>query len=152
IFDAPTLAELAAVVGSERTPSTSAARASVSHDTRPLTPGQRALWILHQIAPRSAAFNIAFTARIVSPVDAAALARAFAGLIDRHEALRTIFPSAQGEPVRRVHAAIDTPFAVVDGSAWSPEGLLDEIAQETKRPFDLAAGPLLRVRLFTHGP
>jgi amino acid adenylation domain-containing protein len=116
---------------------------------RPLSPGQRALWLLHQMAPASPAYNIAFTARIVSPVNVRALQRAFQGLVERHDALRTVFPDVRGEPMQRVQTATDVRFDVEDASAWSREVLHDQISHEIRRPFQLATGPLLRVRLYT---
>jgi amino acid adenylation domain-containing protein len=151
IFDAPTLADLAAAVDTQGLAAAEpcVAAPTMASATRPLSPGQRALWLLHQIAPASSAYNIAFTARVVSPVDAGALRRAFQGLIDRHDALRTLFPAVQGEPSRLVLGVLDAPLDVVDASSWSADAVLDEIARETKRPFDLATGPLLRIRLYT---
>src|SRR5437762_193678 len=123
-------------------------RMNAAGTTRPLSPGQRALWVLHQIAPASSAYNIAFTARVVSPVNVRALQRAFQGLVERHDALRSVFPDVHGEPLQRVQIAMEVPFELVDASGWSEERLLDQISQEIKRPFELATGPLLRVRLY----
>src|SRR5262245_41725502 len=71
--------------------------------SHPLSRGQQALWFLYQSAPESAAYNTAFTARILSPVDIPALRRAFQTLIDRHPSLRTTFPTRGGEVVQEIH-------------------------------------------------
>src|SRR5581483_3006428 len=144
VFDADNLSALAALIS---VGPTAAAAVEVATE-RPLSSGQRALWFLHQMAPASAAYNIAFTARIVSAVDTDALRRAFQMLVDRHDALRTAFLDARGEPVQRVLAAADVQFAVEDASQLSDEELQQRISREIKQPFDLAGGTLMRVRLF----
>jgi amino acid adenylation domain-containing protein len=124
-------------------------RPQAAATTQPLSEGQRALWFLHQLAPHSPAYNIAFTARIVSAIDPAALQRAFDVLVDRHDALRSRIEAVGGEPVQHVQASMAAPFESIDASEWSEERVLEEIAAEIKRPFDLARGPLLRVRIYT---
>ena len=68
----------------------------------PLSYGQRALWFLHELAPESAAYNIAAAARIHSTLDVAAFEQALQKLIVRHPALRTTFPVEAETPVQRV--------------------------------------------------
>ncbi|HEY0604260.1 MAG TPA: amino acid adenylation domain-containing protein, partial [Herpetosiphonaceae bacterium] len=114
---------------------------------QPLSPGQRALWFLHQLAPESAAYNIANAVRIRSAVDAAALERAFQKLIDRHAALRSVIVAPDGEPIQRVLDQAAVSFQALDASGWSESALEAYLTAETQRPFDLTTGPLLRVYL-----
>jgi amino acid adenylation domain-containing protein len=116
---------------------------------RPLSAGQRALWFLHAMAPESPAFNIAFAARIVSPLDAAALERAFQGLVDRRRALRAHFPAEHGEPRQVIRETLAVPFELTDAATWSEQRLQEEVVREARRPFALEKGPLLRVSLLT---
>src|SRR5207237_6755240 len=81
-----------------------------------------------------------------------ALQSAFQRLIDRHPALRTTFSVRDGEPVRRIHSAATADVQIEDAAAWSPEELAERIDAEIFRPFDLTAGPLLRVRILRRGP
>ncbi len=122
-------------------------------DDLPLSHGQQALWFLHRLAPASGAYHIVAAARLArgGEVDAAALGRALAALARRHAALRTTFHSRDGEPRRRVQPVLAPGFEVVaaDGAtAAEVEALLLRAAY---RPFDLAAGPLLRVALVRGG-
>jgi amino acid adenylation domain-containing protein len=113
----------------------------------PLSPGQRALWFLHQLEPDSPAYNIAGAVRIHGELDVAALRRAFQTLVDRHACLRTTIGFAAGEPVQRIHAEHEVCFTAQVASAGSDEDFrrrLDELAHQ---PFDLENGPLLRVTL-----
>src|SRR5258708_32750970 len=56
-----------------------------------LSEGQKSLWYLHQLAPESTAYNLAFVARIVNGADTRALRQIFQTLVERHSSLRTTF-------------------------------------------------------------
>src|SRR4051812_44806926 len=70
--------------------------------TAPLSHGQKALWFLHQSAPESAAYHVAFSARILTCINIAALQRAVQALIDRHGQLRASFRLRNNEPVQEI--------------------------------------------------
>jgi amino acid adenylation domain-containing protein len=114
----------------------------------PLSPGQRALWLLERVAPGSAAYNLAGAARVRGGLDAAALRRAFAALAARHPALRTCFEERAGEPAGRVLARAAMDFAVVPPAGGRVADLVEELRSAALCPFDLARGPLLRVRVW----
>ncbi|GAB4217019.1 MAG: hypothetical protein OHK0022_58860 [Roseiflexaceae bacterium] len=113
----------------------------------PLSPGQRALWFLHQLAPESAAYNIASAVRIHGTLDVPALRRSIQRLIDRHPALRTTFAMQDGEAVQYVHARGELAFEQQDAAGWSQDELERWLQAESQRPFDLERGPLLRIAL-----
>ncbi len=119
---------------------------AVSH----LSWGERALWFLHQLAPQSGAYNIAVAAR-ARGLEAARLRRFLDAAVERHAALRTVFPAAEGQPRREVreHGAIDWDEVAADG--WSEERVQAALAAEAWRPFSLEDGPLLRVRIYSRG-
>jgi hypothetical protein len=79
-------------------------RAAQVRTTFPLSSGQQALWIMHQRAPESTAYNIALAARIRSRVDVQALRRALQAIVERHASLRTTYGLEDGEPVQVIHA------------------------------------------------
>ncbi|OTF01671.1 hypothetical protein B1R29_34370, partial [Pseudomonas aeruginosa] len=70
-------------------------------------------------------------------------------LVQRHETLRTTFPSVDGVPVQRVHGDGGLHMDWQDFSALdrdSRQQHLQTLADsEAHRPFDLESGPLLRV-------
>ena len=126
-----------------------------------LSHGQRALWFLHQLAPAGSAYNIAAAARVLSPLEPAALERAAQALVDRHAALRTTFPAGSssssssgdgGEPRQRVAEHLTFRLDREDVTGWSAARLRSRLAEEAWRPFDLESGPLLRLSLWTGGP
>ncbi|HKH43166.1 MAG TPA: amino acid adenylation domain-containing protein [Thermoanaerobaculia bacterium] len=134
--------ELASPAGQELADEPAGSRIALSH-------GQRSLWFLHHLAPVEGAYNIAAAARVLSPVDAGALRRAFQALVDRHAALRTTFPEDAGEPCQRIAGRLGFVLAREDATGWSEERLRSRLAEEAWRPFDLEQGPLLRATLFT---
>lgn len=117
----------------------------------PLSYGQRALWLLNQVAPESAAYNVALSATIRSPLDVAALRRAFEALLQRHEVLRSTFEKRGDTLVQRVHSALEVVFEEADASDWTPQELSRRVEETYRRPFDLARGPAWRVGLFHRG-
>jgi amino acid adenylation domain-containing protein len=118
---------------------------------QPLSAGQRALWFLERLAPEAGTYNVAVAARARGGLDAGALRRALGGLMERHEALRTVIRESDGEPLQRAAGGLEPDVAVVDARGWSGEELRARMAREAWRPFDLAAGPLLRARIYETG-
>lgn len=103
---------------------------------------QRRLWFLDQLAGGSADSLLPLALRIRGTLDVPALERALAGIVDRHEVLRTRFVQVDGEPVPRV----DPPGALVveRAEAADAEELFD---RELDRPLDLATEHPMRVTL-----
>jgi amino acid adenylation domain-containing protein len=66
----------------------------------PLSFGQQRLWFLDRLDPGSAAFHLPAALRCRGPLRAAAVEAALAGIVNRHEALRTRIGFAGGEPVQ----------------------------------------------------
>src|SRR5262249_37194940 len=98
--------------------------ASPTPAPHPLPLGPQALWILHGLAPTSAAYTIAGAARLVEGVDPAALGCAFQALVARHPALRTTFAQGPEGPFQRVHAPAaqaGAAWVLEDASGWSGE-------------------------------
>ncbi|MEU1288912.1 amino acid adenylation domain-containing protein [Kitasatospora sp. NPDC005856] len=116
----------------------------------PLSSGQERLWFMDQFSPGGTAYTLAPARRLRGPLDRSALDAALAALVARHEGLRMTFPVTE-DGRAEVLVAEPGPFAAgfVDASD-DPDPdrrAADEIAQLVARPFDLAAGPLLRALL-----
>jgi non-ribosomal peptide synthetase component F len=118
----------------------------------PLSYGQEQLWFVDRFAPGLPTYNIPQAIRVRGPLDPGVLRDALLRLTERHEALRTrLVTSGSGGPVQ----VIDLPSPVVLGSqdlaGFEPgkrdARLREFIHAEAMRPFDLAAGPLLRCSL-----
>jgi amino acid adenylation domain-containing protein len=116
----------------------------------PLSFAQERVWFMDQIAPGEAAYHIAAPLWIRGPLDVVALRAALAGLVERHESLRTRFPAdGDGRPTVVVADQVEVPLRVERApDEETARRLVDEAAAE---PFDLATGPLLRALLVEVG-
>jgi len=120
-----------------------------------LSYAQQRLWFLDQLEPGNPFYNLPGAVRLQGQLAEARLERALSGVVARHEALRTIFPSIEGRPVQRVAPPALFSLPVIDLSAL-PEERRRRAARALalavgRRPFDLAAGPLLRGLLLRLG-
>jgi amino acid adenylation domain-containing protein len=120
----------------------------------PLSFAQQRMWLLDRLEPGGTAYNLAFAWRLRGPLDAAVLERAVAEIVRRHEILRTRIEPRDGEPVQVVEPFRGPTLAIIDHPIPEPdrEAEYQRLAtEEMARPFDLAAGPLLRASLVRGG-
>ncbi|MEV6979593.1 amino acid adenylation domain-containing protein, partial [Kitasatospora sp. NPDC093806] len=146
-FERPTIAEFAAALpAAPARPAAPMARMVRSGDF-PLSFAQEGLWFLHRLAPEAPDYLAALAWRVEGELDRARLDRALGQLAARHESLRTTFPLVDTQPVQRVAATADLAVAWHDlRGLGDPYGEAVRRAEtELHRPFDLAAGPLVRV-------
>ncbi len=137
--------------GGPAAPAAPAALASDAVLVFPASSAQRRLWFLDRLEPGSSAYNLFNSVRLRGPLSPALLAATLAGVVERHESLRTTFGALDGQPVQVVSPEIDVALPQVDLAALPPparEGELSRLAgEESLRPFDLRRGPLLRASL-----
>ncbi|HXU64849.1 MAG TPA: amino acid adenylation domain-containing protein, partial [Polyangia bacterium] len=153
-FEAPTIAALAA--RADALPDGSAPLAAIPAVPRdqdlPLSFGQQRLWVLHQLDPGSAAYNIPLALSLHGDLVPDALRHAFHQLVIRHESLRTRFVLVDGAARQRVDSAWSSDLELVDLSTLPVDESSARVQQlaaaEAAQPFDLQRGPLLRARLF----
>jgi amino acid adenylation domain-containing protein len=121
----------------------------------PASFSQQSLWFLDQLSPGEATFNITLAGRVRGPLDRDVLGRSFAEIVRRHATLRTTFESIDGQPAQVVADRIDLPLSTIDLRALdfpAREAEAGRLAvQESRRPFDLARGPLARVLVLVLG-
>jgi amino acid adenylation domain-containing protein len=117
----------------------------------PLSFAQERLWVLERLEAIGAAYNISRVVRLSGRLDVAALERAFAVIVDRHEALRTRFEEVDDGPVQVIDATGGFAMGLEDFSALGPQ---ERAAAARRRaseimgaPFDLRHGPLFRAML-----
>lgn len=116
----------------------------------PLSFAQARLWYLHQFAPDNPLYNVPVAVRLHGPLDVAALEKSLEYLTNRHESLRTTFPTGN-DPVQVVGPPAKHALPLVDLrhlDARDREAHARLLANaEAVRPFDLSSGPLFRTRL-----
>ncbi len=116
----------------------------------PAALAQQRLWFLNELEPYgAAAYNVPLTTRLRGPLDVDALERAFDALVARHEPLRTTFRLVDGVPHQVIDPAGSVSVQLIDLSREpdAEEAALARVEEASTQPFDLAVGPLLRVRL-----
>ena len=122
----------------------------------PVSFSQQRLWFLDQFEPGSPVYNIPSAVRLSGVLDVAALERALASIISRHETLRTSIVTENGEPAAAVHEVEEWDLPVTDlqglASGERDAAALKIASEESVRPFSLAQGPLFRNRLLVMGP
>ena len=122
----------------------------------PLSYSQRRLWFLDQLDPGSAVYNIPLPLSLEGRLDPLVLQSAFAEVLRRHEALRTTFPSLDGEPYQAIAPAGPFPLPRVDLGGLPVESRQAEasilVERDALRPFDLGTGPLFRAALLELEP
>ncbi|MFE3460082.1 amino acid adenylation domain-containing protein [Nocardiopsis aegyptia] len=147
VLAARTPARLAAALGGPASAGPELA-AGDRQDTEPLSYAQQRLWFLHRLEGPSPAYNIAAARHLTGPLDTGALGAALADTVERHEALRTVFPEVDGHPVQVLRAAADTGPDVRPSTSDTLDADLTEAA---RYPFVLAAETPLRATLFRLG-
>ncbi|MEM6331523.1 MAG: condensation domain-containing protein, partial [Planctomycetota bacterium] len=128
--------------------------------TREPSYGQQAMWLLHQAVPLSPAYNVASAVQVHGPIDYGAVERVWRTLLTRHDSLRTTFQLRGGRLAACVQQqpATDAKRVLVPteaGPAAGPAAVDAELRRlvdaSYRAPFDLTAGPLARLRLFSVG-
>ncbi|WP_410870786.1 non-ribosomal peptide synthase/polyketide synthase [Nocardia sp. A7] len=61
----------------------------------PLSPAQQRIWFLNRFDPSTPGYNMPFVIRMRGTADLPALVAALDAVVDRHEALRTVFPAVE---------------------------------------------------------
>src|SRR5205085_3711071 len=86
----------------------------------PLSVAQERLWSLEQSEPGAAYYHIPLTWDIEGELNFEALQKSFRFLAERHEALRTSFPSTEAGPIQRVNG--DAPSLAMEDVSQFPNG------------------------------
>ena len=147
LFIHPVLEEQARLIGEAVRSSFSPIQPLAVQPYYPLSSSQRRLWVLSQFGEANVAYNMPGVYVFEGVLDRDALDHAFASLIERHESLRTVFGEDEDGDVRQF---IKTPEEVAFSVTYRDLRLRPAaevhrvVREESLRPFDLSAGPLIR--------
>ena len=155
LFESPTVASLGQTIDAAIKEKKSTQAPPLVPVTRaqdlPLSFAQQRLWFLDQLASNNPSYNIPTAVRLSGKLNIAALEQTLTEVVRRHEALRTVFPMKDGQPVQQILEAAPVQLAITDLSLLPAMQRKAEaerlIAEEANRPFDLSEGPLLRAGL-----
>ncbi len=112
---------------------------------------QQRFWFLHQFEPDNPVYTIARQIALNGHLEERVLEQSLSEIVQRHEALRTTFALVDEQLVQVIAPAYPIqPLRVdlTDLSVTEQNSQIEKLAAVTAhQPFDLAEGPLLRVRL-----
>ena len=154
LFNQPTLADLANTIDTSRKRDRHAGLPPIQRVSReqtlPLSYAQQRLWFMAQLDNTNATYHVSLVLRLEGALDTRALRRGLDRLLSRHEALRTVFRSADGAPYA-VLLSEQTPFPFVEydlrDARDSDRLLRDHLHNYAHAPFELEHGPLIRAGL-----
>ena len=154
IFERTSVAKLAESIATAAKSEVSAIRPvdRTQWERLPLGFAQERVWFLNQLEPGSVAYNLPVAVTIRGELDIDQLEQAFNLIIARHESLRTLFPSQDGQGQQVILDRLDFKLERMDLSHCRTREEGDRQAREICRSeaamaFDLARGPLLRGRV-----
>jgi amino acid adenylation domain-containing protein len=158
LFEAPTVALMVSSFESAGTTDHDSLIRTIYPSARsgeaPLSFTQQQFWLLDQAEPDSC-YNICTALRIEGPLEVQRLRQALELIVERHEILRTNVVMKDGVAVQVIAQSMRLPFDVSDLRQLSVSEREAEIKRQVKTeselPFDLSAGPLLRIKLLATG-
>jgi amino acid adenylation domain-containing protein len=158
-LDAPTLAGLTARVEEKLQAGAAPPRPPLEPVHRsgdlPLSFAQERLWLLDQLQPGTAAYNVPAVFSFTGPLDPRALERSFNEIRRRHEVLRTGFQRRDGGLVQVIEPFSPRTLGLIDLGGLPEDARWVAVAQLTERwaraPFDLSSGSLVRALLMRLG-
>ncbi|MDJ1179178.1 condensation domain-containing protein [Roseofilum sp. BLCC_M91] len=116
---------------------------------------QERLWSVAQLMPDNVTLNLCQAVRLQGLINIQLLQNSWQQIIDRHEILRTSFALVEGALVQVSIPKLEVSIVVEDNSNLSEseiEDLIEEnIAQESRRSFDLAQAPLFNLKWLRFG-
>ncbi|WP_161893845.1 non-ribosomal peptide synthetase [Gordonia spumicola] len=143
VFDAPTVRDLVALLDGRAAALPAVVRTDPRPPVVPVSRAQQRMWFLNQFDPASGAYNIPLVLRLDGAVDAVVLSEALGDVVERHEVLRTVYPTVDGRPVQRV---LDSDTARRDLD-WATVSDIDALLASTADGFDVSVVAPVRGRV-----
>ncbi|MET8695445.1 amino acid adenylation domain-containing protein [Streptomyces bauhiniae] len=150
LFEHPTVAGLARALD---TPGRARPAVLPAHrpEPLPLSYAQQRLWFLNRLEGPSSTYNIPLVLELDGALDPDALRAALGDVIERHEALRTVFPERDGVPHQTIlPAEAATPELPVVSTA--PADMDATVLAAVRETFDVTADLPLRALLLRSAP
>ncbi|MDX3188142.1 amino acid adenylation domain-containing protein [Streptomyces sp. MN03-5084-2B] len=150
VFETPTVAGLATLLATSDSGETRPAlvRADPRPAVLPLSFAQQRLWFLHRLEGPAATYNMPTAVRLTGVLDVDALRTALSDVVERHEALRTVFPEIDGEARQLVLGDVTLPLPV---HPVTEATLADAVSEAAGTVFELESELPLRAELLRLG-
>ncbi|MEU0127148.1 amino acid adenylation domain-containing protein [Streptomyces sp. NPDC006289] len=151
LFEHPTVAGLARVLDAPGRARPPVVPAALRPDPLPLSYAQQRLWFLNRLEGPGSAYNIPLVLELHGTLDPDAMRAALADVVERHEALRTLFPERDGLPHQLVLPA-DTASPRLPVVSTTPAELEATVLAAVREPFDVVTDLPLRALLLRSAP
>jgi amino acid adenylation domain-containing protein len=117
----------------------------------PLSFAQERIWLLDQLEPNSATYNVPMPTRIRGRLDEGVLCRALNEIVQRHEPLRTTIAIMDAEPVQVIasRCRLEVPLTDLSGLSRSEREnkALQLVREDARKPFNLSKDLMIRAHL-----
>src|SRR5579872_366906 len=117
----------------------------------PLSLNQRDMWFQSQIHAEAGLNNVCAQVTLSGSLRHQLFREALQAVVDRHEALRTVFIEQDGAPRQRILDCVHVSFSILDLCAESPDVRAQVVLRREQElvclPFDFGVGPLFRAEL-----
>ncbi|MFG3044995.1 amino acid adenylation domain-containing protein [Streptomyces sp. NPDC048241] len=151
LFEHPTVAGLARALDTPGRARPAVLPATHRPEPLPLSYAQQRLWFLNRLEGPSSTYNIPLVLELDGALDPDALRAALGDVIERHEALRTLFPERDGVPHQTVlPAEAATPALPVVSTA--PADMDATVLAAVQETFDVTTDLPLRALLLRSAP
>ncbi|MCY9011319.1 amino acid adenylation domain-containing protein [Bacillus inaquosorum] len=148
VFSNPTVESMAVKLMSLKEHAFTQIEPADQRDVYPLSFSQKRLYALHQLADDSTGYNMPAELELRGNLDRQRLRSVLTELVNRHEALRTVFVLDRGEPVQIIHPEMAFDLKELE---MESEQMLESAIESFIKPFDLSSGPLFRACVITMG-
>ncbi len=144
VFDTPTVKELSDKIKKQKEKDFKSIPKVKDSEYYPMSSAQKRIYMVCQFDRDGISYNIPQIFRLQGMVDIKKIERSIAGLINRHEILRTEFTEKDGELLQHIRKTIDSEyFEYIEDTQTAQE----ELVQKFIRPFCLGRAPLLRAKV-----
>lgn len=145
VFKHPTVEQLALLAGADSEDYVPIPKAE-EKEYYPMSSAQKRIYLIQQMDPEAVTYNMPGDLKLTGEVRPDDLRAAIQAMIDRHEILRTQFLMIDGEPVQKILEHVEADFEYISSNEQD-----EKLMIEFLKPFDLASGRLVRIKLVDKG-
>ncbi len=145
VFAHPTVEQLAVLAGGESEEYVPIPKAE-EKEYYAMSSAQKRTYLIQQMDTEAVTYNMPANLKLTGEVRPDAMREALQAMTNRHEILRTVFLMVEGEPVQKILDHVEADFEYATSSESD-----EELMTEFLKPFDLASGRLVRVKLVNKG-
>ncbi len=113
----------------------------------PLSHGQRGIYLMQNLAPESAAYNLACLLQLDNDINLAVLQNSLDFLLQRHAPLRMSIQTIDGHLAQQVSYSLPSILTITEVENLTTEQLQQWVNKEADKAFNLGNEPLIRARL-----